>query len=176
MNRMQDLARFFNALGDETRLRLIALLTRQEPGHALCVGRLAHELGVTASAVSQHLRVLKDLGLVHGERRSFRIHYFLDEERLASYQALTRELLGERFVPGPIETTQRGETMCRKDENPCCGYEKPKPEECTPEQIRECHSEGTGHPCEERKPEECTPEQIRECHGEGMGHPCEQGA
>ncbi|MEJ2209606.1 MAG: metalloregulator ArsR/SmtB family transcription factor [Anaerolineae bacterium] len=95
---MRDLARFFKALGDETRLRLVALLAQQQPGSALCVGRLARELGVTASAVSQHLRVLKDLGLVHATRRGYRVHYFLDPERLAAYQELVREHLGEGFV------------------------------------------------------------------------------
>jgi DNA-binding transcriptional ArsR family regulator len=99
MNGVRDLARFFKALGDETRLSLVALLARQEPGRALCVGRLAQELGVTASAVSQHLRILKDLGLVHAERRGYRIHYFLDQERLGTYQFLVREQLGEGFVP-----------------------------------------------------------------------------
>lgn len=58
----------------------------------------ARELGVTPSAVSQHLRVLKDLGLVRGERPSYWIHYFLDQERLAEYRNLTRDLLGEAFV------------------------------------------------------------------------------
>jgi ArsR family transcriptional regulator len=95
---MRELARFFKALGDETRLRLVSLLARQEPGRARCVGRLAHELGVTASAVSQHLRVLKDLGLVHAERRGYRLHYYLDSERLAAYQDLVREQLGEEFI------------------------------------------------------------------------------
>jgi DNA-binding transcriptional ArsR family regulator len=95
---MQDLARFFKALGDETRLRLVALLTQQEPGRAMCVGRLACELGVTPSAVSQHLRVLKDMGLVRSERRGYRLHYFLDPERLVAYQELVREHLGKEFV------------------------------------------------------------------------------
>jgi len=95
---MRELARFFKALGDETRLGLVALLAQQEPGRALCVGRLARELGVTDSAVSQHLRVLKDLGLVRAERRSYHLHYFLDLERLAAYQDLVREQLGEQFV------------------------------------------------------------------------------
>lgn len=41
--------------------------------------------------------------------------------------------------------------MPRKDNNECC-CEKPdrlksKPEECTPEQIRECHGESAEHPC-----------------------------
>jgi ArsR family transcriptional regulator len=95
---MRELARFFKALGDETRLGLVALLAQQEPGRAMCVGRLARELGVTASAVSQHLRVLKDLGLVRAERRGYRLHYFLDSERLAAYQEMVREQLGEDFV------------------------------------------------------------------------------
>jgi DNA-binding transcriptional ArsR family regulator len=95
---MRELARFFKALGDETRLRLVALLSQQEPGRAMCVGRLARELGVTDSAVSQHLRVLKDLGLVHAQRRGYRLHYFLDLARLVTYQDLVREQLGEDFV------------------------------------------------------------------------------
>ena len=95
MLQTHNLARFFKALGDETRLNLVALLARQTPGKLLCVGRLARELGVTPSAVSQHLRVLKDLGLVRGERRSYRIHYFLDQERLAEYRAMMHEILDE---------------------------------------------------------------------------------
>jgi ArsR family transcriptional regulator len=106
---MQDLSRFFRALGDETRLRLVALLAQQESRKALCVGRLARELGVTPSAVSQHLRVLKDLGLVRGERRSYRIHYFLDMEYLARYQRLARELLGEAFVLETRDTQNDGD-------------------------------------------------------------------
>jgi DNA-binding transcriptional ArsR family regulator len=94
MNETHDLARFFKAMGDETRLRLVALLAQQEPGNALCVGRLAGELETTMSNVSQHLRVLKDLGLVRGERRGYRIHYFLDQDQLAAYRNLARELLG----------------------------------------------------------------------------------
>jgi ArsR family transcriptional regulator, arsenate/arsenite/antimonite-responsive transcriptional repressor len=95
---MRELARFFKALGDETRLRLVSLLAQQESGRAMCVGRLARELGVTDSAVSQHLRVLKDLGLVHVQRRGYRLHYFLDSERLAVYRRLIREQLGDDFV------------------------------------------------------------------------------
>ena len=115
----------------------------------MCVGRLARELGVTPSAVSQHLRVLKDLGLVRGERRSYRIHYFLDAERLAVYWDLAEELLGEGFLA--VELHQREE-----DTEVCCG------EKC-----------GCSHPEKQRDPKDCSPEQIRECHGEVEGHPCE---
>jgi DNA-binding transcriptional ArsR family regulator len=98
MNTLSDLSQFFKALSDETRLRLVVLLAQQEPGRAMCVGRLARELETTISNVSQHLRVLKDLGLVQGERRHRRIHYVLDRERLTCYQALAQEALGQDFV------------------------------------------------------------------------------
>jgi ArsR family transcriptional regulator len=101
MNHVDKLARFFKAFGDETRLRLVALLAQQEPGSALCVGRLAYELDTTASNVSQHLRVLKDLGLVHKVRRGYRIHYFLDEEQLAAYGKRSRDLLGVDVLGDP---------------------------------------------------------------------------
>ena len=100
MTKAQRLSRFYQALSDETRLRLVALLVQQERGSALCVTRLAHELGTTVPNLSQHLRVLKDLGLVRGERRGLRIHYFLVPERLAQYQRLARELLGNAFSAG----------------------------------------------------------------------------
>ncbi|MGC9520273.1 MAG: ArsR/SmtB family transcription factor [Anaerolineae bacterium] len=98
MDRTAELVSFFKALGDETRLRLVMLLSQQEPGAAMCVSRLAWELDTTVSNVSQHLRVLKELGLLRRERRHHRIHYFLDGERLADYVAMIRELLGDQFV------------------------------------------------------------------------------
>jgi len=155
---MRELVRFFKALGDETRLHLVALLAHQEQGRAMCVGRLASELGVTASAVSQHLRVLKDLGLVRGERRGYHLHYFVDSERLAAYQDLVREQLGEKFVVPEREANlqeQEVRTMCCRDlKAECCHLaEKQDPQECSPEQIRECHGEVMEHPCEDRADE-----------------------
>jgi len=49
----------------ETRVRVLALLQKR----SMCVGALARALGITDAAVSQHLRVLRDAGLVIAERR-----------------------------------------------------------------------------------------------------------
>jgi ArsR family transcriptional regulator len=73
----------FGALADPTRLKLVKLLCRQRDPDALCVNALAGFLGVTQSAVSQHLRVLKAIGLVKGQRRGYHIHYFVNRDVLA---------------------------------------------------------------------------------------------
>jgi DNA-binding transcriptional ArsR family regulator len=96
MNAVEELADAFKALSDPTRMRLIKLLG--ESGGALCVNALAHKLGVTQSAVSQHLRVLRQAGLVRGERRGYFVHYALDEDGLEQHKAKVLETLGEDFV------------------------------------------------------------------------------
>jgi len=79
-------AELFSVLADLTRLKLLRLLAGQQETQALCVNALAYRLGVTQSAVSQHLKVLKSAGLVRGERRGYRIHYFINQEALTQAQ------------------------------------------------------------------------------------------
>jgi ArsR family transcriptional regulator len=86
MNNVEEQATLFGILSDPTRLKLLRLLSKQEAPNALCVNALAYQLGVTQSAISQHLRLLKSAGLVKGERRGYRIHYFLNEEALIRAQ------------------------------------------------------------------------------------------
>ncbi len=83
MNDVKDIARLFKALSDPTRLRLLEMLSGQEEGGALCAGALAHGVGVSASAVSQHLAVLRAAGLVTDDRRGNFVHYRLARQRLA---------------------------------------------------------------------------------------------
>jgi len=82
----EEQATLFGILSDPTRLKLLRLLSQQREPNALCVNALAYQLGVTQSAVSQHLKLLKSAGLVKGERRGYRIHYFLNEEALIQAQ------------------------------------------------------------------------------------------
>ncbi len=96
MDEIEELAEIFKALSDPTRMRLVKLLS--ETGGALCVNALTCRLGVTQSAVSQHLRVLRQAGLVRGERRGHFVHYSLDRGGLERYKARLLQTLGEDFV------------------------------------------------------------------------------
>lgn len=83
---IKDRPVLFGVLVDPTRLKLLRLLSQQQEPNALCVNDLAYRLGITQSAVSQHLRVLKSTGLVKGERCGYRIHYFINQEALIQVQ------------------------------------------------------------------------------------------
>ena len=102
MDKTTEQVEIFKALSDPTRLRLVKLLGECDPGICkggpLCVNALAHRLGVTQSAVSQHLRILKQAGLVRGERNGSFMHYALDPDGLDRYRTALRETLGEGFV------------------------------------------------------------------------------
>ena len=107
MDEIEKLAEIFKALSDPTRLRLVKLLNECQAGQAgvckggpLCVNALANQLGVTQSAVSQHLRILRQAGLVSGARRGSFMHYSLDSDGLEKYRFALRDTLGENFVTG----------------------------------------------------------------------------
>ena len=104
MDKIEKLVEIFKALSDPTRLRLVKLLNDCQPGVCkggpLCVNGLAHQLGVTQSAVSQHLRILRQAGLVSGARHGSFMHYSIDLDGLKKYRAALRDTLGEDFVTG----------------------------------------------------------------------------
>ena len=83
------LAEAMKALASATRLRILALLGR----HPLCAGGIARKAGISPSAASQHLRVLRAVGLVEDCRRGNHVHYSLVEERLREMEAALEGLL-----------------------------------------------------------------------------------
>ena len=79
------------ALAEERRLRMVELLLRKER----CVRDLARELGISESAASQHLKALREAGLLTGVKRGYFTHYEVDREvlrRLAGELAALAEL------------------------------------------------------------------------------------
>ena len=68
----------FRALGDPTRVRILSVLAAGEA----CVFDLAESLGMTSSAISHQLRVLRALRLVRNRRDGREIYYALDDEHV----------------------------------------------------------------------------------------------
>ena len=83
VEQVESLARLMKVLAVGTRARIVELLK----GRALCVNALAARLDVTQGAVSQHLRIMRDAGLVIAEKRGYYVHYRLNEKTLAAWRA-----------------------------------------------------------------------------------------
>ena len=74
-----DLERMLRALGEPARLRIFLLLLERRH----CVRSLSRHLGVTEPAVSQHLKVMREAGLVRREKYGRHTHYLPDKEAAA---------------------------------------------------------------------------------------------
>lgn len=74
------LAETFRALGDPTRVRILDALSRDE----LCVCDVATLVGLSESAVSHQLRLLRNLRLVRARRDGRMMHYSLDDEHIVT--------------------------------------------------------------------------------------------
>jgi DNA-binding transcriptional ArsR family regulator len=81
----------FEALGDPNRRAILALLR----GGGRSVGQLADELPISRPAVSRHLRLLREAGLVVEEPRGTRRIYRLHEQGLDAVQAYLEQVWGE---------------------------------------------------------------------------------
>ncbi|MHB8793067.1 MAG: ArsR/SmtB family transcription factor [Thermoleophilia bacterium] len=75
---MKESAELFKILAVDKRIEIIELLKQE----TMNVNSMAEALGITSSAVSQHLRVLKSAGLVRDERKGYWIYYSLDRDVL----------------------------------------------------------------------------------------------
>ena len=66
-----ELTLVLKAIADETRKKILTLLLR----HNYCARALARNLELSERGVSQHLKVLRDAGLLTGEKRGYYMHY-----------------------------------------------------------------------------------------------------
>lgn len=79
VRRLAQSAPLFAALGDETRLRLLARLAAEGP---MSIAQLTDGTDVTRQAITKHLRVLETAGLVKSERAGRESLWELEPERL----------------------------------------------------------------------------------------------
>jgi ArsR family transcriptional regulator, arsenate/arsenite/antimonite-responsive transcriptional repressor len=70
-----DLARMFKALGDPIRLRLLSRITSAPNGEICVCDITGDDFDVTGPTISHHLKVLREAGLIDGERRGTWVYY-----------------------------------------------------------------------------------------------------
>lgn len=86
----REVAVLAKALGHPARVRIMQLLLAHD---ACYCGQLVDELSLAQATVSQHLKALKDAGLIVGEIEGLRICYCASRERLAELHELVGDML-----------------------------------------------------------------------------------
>ena len=90
---MKNLVNFFKAMGEETRYKILMMLFKEE----MCICELIEELGLSQSAVSHHVKILKQADLVNDRRDGKWTFYSINkagfEAHLASLQEKFIDLL-----------------------------------------------------------------------------------
>ena len=92
-------AEIFKVLSVETRVKIIELL---KDNGALGVKEISNRLGITLPAVSQHLKILKQAGLVRSERQGYWIPYSINEDAMEGCREILNEVcsVGARVRAG----------------------------------------------------------------------------
>jgi len=98
----RDMTRVFRALSVEKRVEIVRLLAER----TLCVGALSNLLDISAGAVSQHLRILRDAGIVEPDRRGYFIHYSLVPGASERCRGIMESLFGTEIG------TKKGDQKC----------------------------------------------------------------
>ena len=89
-----DLSDLFKIFGDTTRIKILYALLESE----MCVCAIADLLGMTQSAISHQLRILKDADLVGNRRQGKTIYYFLSDDHVRTIVAQGFEHLMEEEI------------------------------------------------------------------------------
>ena len=71
---MEDLVKVFKALSDETRLKILLIISKR----TICQKGISRHLGISESAVSQHIKVLKESGIVTGIKQGYSVIYVIN--------------------------------------------------------------------------------------------------
>lgn len=90
----QELTDICKALSVPSRLKILKLLRDRR----LCVNALTRLLDISQPAVSQHLTVLRQAGLVTGVKEGYMVHYSLNKTCLAEFNRAVADFLGSEFV------------------------------------------------------------------------------
>ncbi len=88
-NEQEQLARFAKALGHPTRVEIIKFLAAQE---SCFFGDINDTLPIAKATVSQHLKELKEAGLIQGEIEAPKVKYCINQENWATAKSLFSDL------------------------------------------------------------------------------------
>ena len=109
-----DITKVLKAIADKTRFEMLKLLLQ----HNYCVRALSRKLELSESAISQHIKVLREAGLLIGVKKGYYIHYDVDRSTLHKLASKIEELASiERKVvtlKTQVQSAEKEDVSCTK--------------------------------------------------------------
>lgn len=116
---MEQIVQIFKALGDETRLKILIILSRRR----ICAKGIAKHLGISEAAVSQHIKVLKEAEIILGEKAGYYVHYDLQEPILLEIVKFIEQLNNDHTMNScnlDLHIPNECRASCKANKNKCC--------------------------------------------------------
>jgi len=113
-----EITKILKAIADDTRFKILVLLLQ----HNYCVRALSRKLKLSESAISQHIKVLREAGLLIGVKRGYYMHYDVDRSTLYKLSSRIEELAAierEFCNPENVECESSGLKMCHVQRSGC---------------------------------------------------------
>ena len=88
---MEEKIKVFKAIGDETRLKILILLSHKN----ICAKGISKHLNISEAAVSQHIKILKEASLIIGYKRGYHLMYELNKVSLESSINFIKSLIDD---------------------------------------------------------------------------------
>ena len=143
-------------LADDTRLKIVELLLR----HNYCVRALARNIVMSEAAISQHLKMLREAGLLVGEKRGYFMHYDVNRKVLHD---LAKEIDILADMKREVCTREKGN--CTQTENEKC-HNREKTRNDAEQRSCACDSnDDDDSVCHKGKQQPCDDTTVEFCHG-----------
>lgn len=116
---MEQVVQIFKALGDETRLKILIILSRRR----ICAKGIAKHLDISEAAVSQHIKILKEAGIIVGVKVGYYVHYDLQEKVLLELLKFIEQMNNDHSFNNcklNIDIPNECGVSCKANKNKCC--------------------------------------------------------
>ncbi|HCJ57346.1 ArsR/SmtB family transcription factor [Lutispora sp.] len=120
---MDFILQLFKALGDETRLKILIILSRKR----ICAKGVARHLNLSEAAVSQHLKILRDAGLIEGRKSGYFVHYDVQKQVLSQIIEFINQLRDDNSSIAfnhDLNIPDDCEVLCSSRKARCCKNHK----------------------------------------------------
>lgn len=116
---MEKIALIFKALADETRLKILIILSKRR----ICAKGISKHLNISEAAVSQHIKILKETGIILGEKVGYYVYYDLQESLLGEIMKFVEEMKNNHSSTEckiELEIPDDCVASCKNTRNKCC--------------------------------------------------------